>query len=215
MTTHTIDPVRRRAPFERPRGRRGVRGLVAVLAALAPAAALAVAHAHGTTSSTGGGAGYSYSWTSEFAHTAAAIVLWISAATFVIGASMLWRARARWLVALAGIVVIAACAGSAWGIAHARRHASPRAAAFNALPMGLPEGAVLARLGEPLAASAHARLVRGGPTLPCLLYTVGHRHQGSTAGSSGLPPPGRIEAAVDGYALLCFAHGRLAVRLGE
>src|ERR1039458_8778115 len=162
MTTATIEPVQQRcAPFERPRGRRGVRGLVAVLAALAPVASLAVAHAHGTMSSSGGRPGYSYSWTSVFAHTPAAIVLWISAAVFVVGASVLWR-----------------IGGS-----------------FQETPDPSP--------------------VHGGATLPCLVYTVGPRGQRSTHRSSGPPPPDRIDAADDGYALLCFAHGRLAVRIGE
>jgi hypothetical protein len=191
-----------------------VRGLCAVLAALAPVAFLAVAHAHGTTSSGGGGAGYSFSWTTVFAHTLSRVVLWGSAAAFVVGAAVLWRARSRRLVALAVVAVLAACAGSVWGITHARSHASPRAGAFNALALGLPESAVLARLGEPLATSAQARSVRGGAVLPCLVYTVGDHSQASAAGPSGLPPADRIVAADDSYALLCFARGRLAARIG-
>ena len=143
----------------------------------------------------------------------AAIALWGSAAAFVVAASLLWRARARWLVVLSVVGVIGACVGSAWGIAHARSHASPRAAAFNALPLGVSQAAAVARLGEPVAASAHASRLHGGPALPCLLWPVGDR--GRRRGSPGPPPPDRIDAADHGYALLCFARGRLAVRIGE
>ena len=217
MNAAAIEPLpKRAAPFERPRGRRGVRGLLAPLVALTGLAALVVAHRHGTTSSSGGFPGYSYSWQSEFAHTTQAIVLWISVAMLVMAAAILWRARSRGLVALAGAALIAAIGGSAWSIATARNHASPRPAAFNALPLGLSQAAVRGRLGEPLAASAQATPLHGGATLPCLLYSVGRAGQRSPAGSFTPAPAGR-PAPIDsfyGYALLCFANDRLIVRTG-
>jgi hypothetical protein len=212
MSTAAIKPLPARpAPFERPRGRRGLQGLAAAVSASAAVVALVVAHRHGTLSSSGGFSGYTYAWSTQFAHPTEAVVVWLSTAAFVVAATALWRARRRRLVAVALSAVIAATIGSAWGIANARDHASPSAARVNALPRGLSEAAVRKRLGEPAAVSAQATPRAGGAALPCLLYAIGGRHPSSVEPL----PSGRLVAIAPGSAgaLLCFTAGRLSVRV--
>ena len=212
MSTAAIKPLPARpAPFERPRGRRGLQGLAAAVSASAAVVALVVAHRHGTLSSSGGFSGYSYAWTSRFAHPTEAVVVWLSMAAFALAAMVLWRARRRRLVAVAVSAMIAATIGSVWGIANARDHAAPSASRVNALPRGLSQAAVLRRLGEPAAVSAQATPARGGAVLPCLLYAIGGRQPGTV----GPFPSGRFAAIApdSAAALLCFTAGRLSVRV--
>jgi hypothetical protein len=178
------------APFERPRGHRGARGLVAALVAVGAVVVLGLSNTpwRGSTGDSGGSGNaclgiacrgtsgpelsWSYQTTSSQEGLDAKVGMWALAVLLLTTAVVLWRARSRRWTMIATIAAAAGIGGSGAIVLATLAHASPSPAAFNSLRLGMSRGQVVGRLGTPLRASAGASWT-GHRTMPCIVYPVG------------------------------------------
>jgi hypothetical protein len=101
-------------------------------------------------------------------------------------------------------------------VRHADDHGLPTPAAVNAVAIGTPRAAVIRRLGTPLA-QADTTTTAGGPGPSCVIYAIDDRgapveHPGAIAVQVPYADLDLITAGTP-QAVLCFARGRLTVRL--
>ncbi|HEU0317467.1 MAG TPA: hypothetical protein VFR49_09065, partial [Solirubrobacteraceae bacterium] len=124
---------------------------------------------------------------------------------------VLWRARSRWLIALAALVALGA-GGSVAVLRATAGDGTASAAAIDGLAAGTSRAATLERLGDPLT-TTQARPAGAGPVLDCLVYRV-------SGELPAAPLPYDPRAAIQpvapgaGPTAICFLHGRLVHRGG-
>jgi hypothetical protein len=153
------------APIDRPAGRRGWRGTLAGVAAIAIVPCVGAATAYETGGGSRGSTSFDYrldgpGWT----HTA----LIVAAIGLAASAVLVWTVRRRALLVLGLALIPLAIGGAVWAVVKRSHTGRVEVSEMRAIEIGMSHAEVRQRLGSP---AGHATLGRrGGERQSCELY---------------------------------------------